>query len=245
MPAPRPPAALPSPNIWHWPDVYEVENRAQDVDGAVWTVLEEVAPWVGGDLVDVGCGSGFHLPRFAATARTVVGVEPHPPLVERARARTADLDRVHVLAGVGESLPLPDAVADVVHARTACFFGPGCEPAVAEAERVLRPGGVLVVVDLDATRSAYGRWMRTDLPRYDPVAAERFFTDRGFGLRRVDTRWRFATRSALRAVLGIEFAAGLAAEAFDRTPALTLDVAYRVHWRRRSSAPGAAAQALL
>jgi SAM-dependent methyltransferase len=244
-PAARAPAVLPSPNIWHWPAVYEVENAAQDAHDAVWTVLGEVAPWAGLDVVDVGCGAGFHLPRFAGTARTVVGVEPHPPLVELARARTDGLGRVHVLAGTGERLPLPDARADVVHARTACFFGPGCEPAVAEAERVLRPGGVLVVVDLDATRGPYGEWMRTDLPRYDPVAAERFFADRGFGLRRVDTTWRFADRAALRSVLGIEFSARVADRAFERTPGLTLDVAYRVHWRRTPGVPGAGAQAFL
>lgn len=237
-----PPAALPSPNIWHWPDVYEVENLAQDVEGAVWAVLEEVAPWAGRDVVDVGCGAGFHLPRMARTARTVVGVEPHPPLVELARARTEALERVHVLAGLGEALPLPDASVDVVHARTACFFGPGCEPALAQAARVLRPGGVLVVVDLDATRSPYGQWMRADLPRYDPVAAECFFTDHGFGLRRVDTVWRFADRAALRSVLGIEFSARVAARAFAATGGLALDVAYRVHWRRTPDAADRTAQ---
>lgn len=245
MPAPRAPQPLPSPNIWHWPAVYELENRAQDVDDAVWAVLDEVAPWAGRDVVDVGCGSGYHLPRLAAGARTVVGVEPHPPLVELARARTDALERVRVLTGLGEALPLPDAGADVVHARTACFFGPGCESAIVEAERVLRPGGVLVVVDLDATRTPYGEWMRADLPRYDPVAAERFFTGRGFGLRRVDTVWRFDDRATLRSVLGIEFSHRVAARALERTPGLTLDVAYRVHWRRTPTTPGAVAQALL
>ena len=63
------PAVVPSPNIWRWPDVYEAENRAQDPDGVVEGVLREVAPWTGRDVVDVGCGAGFHLPMFAADAR--------------------------------------------------------------------------------------------------------------------------------------------------------------------------------
>lgn len=235
---PRSPTALPSPNIWRWPQVYEVENRAQDVGDAVWAVLEEVASWRGLDVVDVGCGAGFHLPRMAATARSVVGIEPHPPLVAHARQRTAALPAVRVLAGFGEDLPLPPSSVDVVHARTACFFGPGCEPALAEAERVLRPGGVLVVVDLDATRSPYGAWMRADLPGYDPVAAERFFLDRGFGLRRVDTVWRFDDRAALRDVLGIEFTPPVAERAFAAVPGVAVEVAYRVHWRRTAGSPG-------
>ena len=44
--------------------------------------------WAGRDVLDLGCGTGFHLPRFAETARTVVGVEPHPDLVALARRRT-------------------------------------------------------------------------------------------------------------------------------------------------------------
>jgi SAM-dependent methyltransferase len=231
------PEPVPSPNIWRWPQVYEVENRAQDAHGAIWAAVREVAPLVGCDVVDVGCGAGFHLPILAGQARAVTGVEPHPPLVTLARRRCAGVRRVRVLAGLGEALPLADRSADVVHARTACFFGPGCEPALGEAARVLRPGGVLVIVDLDATRSSYGRWMRADLPRYDPLAAERFFHAQGFGVRRVDTLWRFADRQGLRDVLGIEFGPRVARQAYQRTPGLTVDVAYRVHWRRTRPEP--------
>ncbi len=79
------PGVTESPNIWRWPEVYEAENAAQDATGALWEALEEVVPLEGVDVVDVGCGDGYHLPRFATRARRVTGVEPHPPLVERAR----------------------------------------------------------------------------------------------------------------------------------------------------------------
>lgn len=229
------PEPVPSPNIWHWPQVYEVENRAQDVHGAIWDAVRAVAPWDGADVVDVGCGTGFHLPLLARGARTVTGVEPYPPLVRLARERTAGLREVQVLEGLGEALPLPDRSVDVLHARTACFFGPGCEPALVEAHRVLRPGGALVVVDLDASRGDYGRWMRADLPRYDPAGVERFFTAQGFCLRRVDTLWRFENRADLTAVLGIEFSPRVAAMARRATPGLTIAVPYRVHWLRTTA----------
>lgn len=223
--------AVPSPNIWRWPDVYEQENQAQDASGAVWAALRDVRDWAGADVVDVGCGDGFHLPQFAETARTVVGVEPHPPLVERARQRIAALSTARVLLAGAESVPLPDSAADLVHARTAYFFGPGCEPGIAEADRLLRPGGLLAIVDLDATRPPYGNWMRADLPRYDPAAAERFFDRKGFAMRRIATEWRFQDRETLEAVLRIEFSAGVAARAIAATPGLTLPVAYRLHTR--------------
>jgi Methylase involved in ubiquinone/menaquinone biosynthesis len=223
----RPPRPIPSPNIWNWPDVYAKENAAQDVDGAIWAALRELAPFAGRDVVDVGCGDGFHLPVFAAEAASVVGVEPYRPLVERARARGLD-----VREGSAERLPLPDSSVDVVHARTAYFFGPGCEPGIAEAERVLRPGGVLAIVDLDATVPPYGDWMRADLPRYDPAAVERFFARQGFTMRRIRTRWRFPDRITAEAVLRIEFSAATADRALGEFTGLELPVGYRLHVRR-------------
>jgi SAM-dependent methyltransferase len=224
---------LPSPNIWQWPDVYEVENRAQEPEGVVWDALHAQCDWAGLDVADVGCGDGFHLPVFAATAGTVVGVEPHPPLVRRALGRVTDLPNVRVVAGGAEALPLPDRSVDVVHARTAYFFGRGCEPGIAEAERVLRPGGALAIVDLDATYPPYGEWMRADLPRYDPADVARFFDGLGFTSHTVAAQWRFEHRADLEAVLRIEFSARVAGRAIAATPGLTLPVGYRVHVRRK------------
>ncbi|MDT7599578.1 MAG: hypothetical protein QOK26_1655 [Pseudonocardiales bacterium] len=224
---------VPSPNIWHWPDVYEQENRAQDVTGAIWAALREAIDWAGADVIDIGCGTGFHLPMFAATARAVVGVEPHPPLVRRARDRVAGLPGVRVVEAGAERVPLPDASADLVHARTAYFFGPGCEPGLVEADRLLRPNGLLAIVDLDVSRPPYGDWLRSDVPHYDPAAVERFFDRQGFTLRRVDTEWRFPDRASLEAALGIEFSAPVARRAIAATDGLTLPVSYRVHTRRK------------
>jgi SAM-dependent methyltransferase len=198
----------------------------------LWDTVRSLAPHDGADVVDVGCGDGYHLPRFAERARSVVGVEPHLPLVERARRRCAEEPRITVHPGSAARLPLDDATADVVHARTAYFFGPGCEPGLAEADRVLRPGGVLVIVDLDATRHSYGAWMRRSAPGYDPAAAERFFAEQGFTRRVVDTLWRFDDRATLSAVLHIEFTPAVADRAVSDTPGLSLPVAYRVHTRR-------------
>jgi SAM-dependent methyltransferase len=223
---------LPSPNIWHWPEIYEIENRAQDVDGAIWRMLASVADW-SGDVLDIGCGAGFHLPRFAATARHVIGVEPHVPLVHTAKERVAHLPAVEVHAGSAQRLPLPDASVDVAHARTAYFFGPGCEPGLTEVERVLRPGGVLVIVDLDVRHRPYGDWMRADLPKYDPVEVDRFFTRMGFDCRTVETRWRFADRASLESVLRIEFSSHVADRAARSVPGCEFPVGYRVLTRRK------------
>lgn len=224
---------LPSPNIWHWPEIYEIENRAQDPDGVVWRALRERCDWAGSDVVDVGCGDGFHLPVFAATANTVIGVEPHAPLVKRALARVVGHRNVSVVEAGAQRLPLPDRCADVVHARTAYFFGRGAEPGLVEADRILRPGGAVAIVDLDATRPPYGDWMRADLPRYDPADVEGFFAEQGFALTKIGTEWRFERRADLEAVLRIEFSKRTAGRAIAATPGLSLPVGYRVHVRRK------------
>ncbi|MGH4016908.1 MAG: class I SAM-dependent methyltransferase [Pseudonocardiaceae bacterium] len=222
---------LPSPNIWNWPEVYERENQAIDADGALWLALAQRVDWTGCDVVDVGCGDGFHLARFAERARSVVGVEPHPPLVARARQRLRGLTRVQVLAGTAGRLPLPAACADLVHARVAYFFGRGCEPGLAEARRVLRPGGTLAVIDLDGTHPPYGEWLCAAAPRYRPAAVEAFFAAQGFDCRRVDTVWRFTDRRDLIDALRIEFPPEVAALAIVQTPGLTIPVRYRLHVR--------------
>lgn len=226
-------SVIPSPNIWHWPNVYERENRAQDADGVIWAALREAVPWAGADVLDVGCGDGFHLPVFAAEAASVVGVEPYGPLVTRARERVGA--RARVLHAGATALPLADASVDLVHARTAYFFGPGCEPGLEEAQRVLRPGGAIAIVDLDATVPPYGDWMRADLPRYDPARIERFFERQGFSMRRLATTWRFPDRAGLEAVLRIEFSGPVAERAVAETSGITLPVGYRLHVRRKEA----------
>ena len=91
--------AVPSPNIWQHTAIYELENRAADPDGRLWAAMESRVSWQGRTVLDLGCGSGFHLPRFAQDAATVVGVEPHPGLVRLAQRRTHGLDSVDVRLG--------------------------------------------------------------------------------------------------------------------------------------------------
>jgi SAM-dependent methyltransferase len=167
------PRPIPSPNIWNWPEVYEAENRAQDAEGAIWAALHAAVPWEGHDVVDVGCGDGFHLPLFTGAA-SVTGVEPHAPLVVRARARLAGHPGIRVLEAGAAALPLPDASVDLVHARTAYFFGPGCEPGFAEADRVLRPGGTLAITFSNRcfpTKAVRG-WLLTDDEQHGLVVSE-------------------------------------------------------------------------
>ena len=193
--------------------------------------MRSVASWDGRAVLDVGCGTGFHLPRFAATAASVLGVEPHGDLVALARRRTRRLPQVTVLEGTAQALPLPDASVDVVHARWAYFFGPGCEPGLAELDRVVRRGGTAYVIDNDPTRSTFGSWFRRGYPDVDPVAVERFWSTRGWTRIPVDMRWSFTSRADLESVVRIEFAAAVADAVLAEHQGTEVDYAVNVWWR--------------
>lgn len=222
-----------SPNIWDTPEIYEVENEACDQAGVIDSRLDAIHPLSDSVLVDLGCGSGFHLPRLAGYGASVIGVEPYAPLVSAARDRVRrEGVAAGVLAGSAEALPLGDASVDLIHARWAYFFGGGCEPGIAEAARVLRPGGVLAVIDNDATRSTFGSWFRSGYPGYDPAAVQRFWDRQGFVTEHHTIWWTFTSRADLEAVTRIE----LPPEAADRVLAAhegtAVDYGIALRWKR-------------
>jgi len=129
-------------------------------------------------------------------------------------------------------VPLPDASVDVVHARWAYFFGPGCEPGLRELARVVRRGGTAFVIDNDATRSTFGGWFRRGYPTIDPAAVERFWSARGWTRVPLDVDWRFDSREDLEAVVRIEFTPEVAAAVLAEHEGTTVDYAVNLFWKR-------------
>jgi ubiquinone/menaquinone biosynthesis C-methylase UbiE len=196
-----------SANITESPAAYELENQAFDSAGHVWRAMVQLAPWAGQTIVDLGCGTGFWLPRYASEASQVIGLEPHPGLRKAAGDRVATLANVDVRAGSAEQTGLPDASADVVHARFAYFFGPGREAGLAEVLRILRPGGALVVVDNDYRWGEFAALLRAGLVargRVEPEAVDRFWQQSGATGVDVRSSWRFDRPDQLTEVLRIE-----------------------------------------
>jgi len=227
--------AVPSPNIWEHPETYELENSSVDRDHVIEAAMREVLGgdgWTGRDVLDLGCGTGFHLRRWAEQARRVYGVEPHPDLAAVARRRTARLAHVSVLLGTAQDIPLAAGTVDVVQARWAYFFGPGCEPGLRELGRVLRRGGTAFVIDNDTSRSTFGAWFRRGYPMVQADRVERFWSTHGWTRRSLDVEWSFATREELEACVRIEFDEQVADEVLAGHRGTSVDYAVNLWWRR-------------
>jgi ubiquinone/menaquinone biosynthesis C-methylase UbiE len=213
-------------------ETYELENHSVDPDGLIESAMRDIADWSGRDMLDVGCGTGFHLPRWAADARSVCGLEPHPGLARLAARRTARLANVTVLAGTAQRLPLPPATVDVMHARWAYFFGPGCEPGLRELDRVMRRGGTAFVIDNDASRSTFGSWFARAHPMLESDRVARFWSTQGWQRRPLDVCWRFSTRADLESVVRIELPPEVAEPALAEHHGTEVDYAVNLWWRR-------------
>ena len=105
-------------------------------------------------FLDVGSGPGVTSCLLARTfpESRVIGVEPDHRLRRRARSRTTQLgmgERCSFVEGVGHSIPLdPDSV-DFAYARFLFQHLPDPTATLTELRRVVRPGGVVAMVDVD------------------------------------------------------------------------------------------------
>ena len=219
-----------SPDIQNHPDTYEIENEAVDPDRKIESVMASIAPWEDRIVLDLGAGTGYFIQRFHETARHVIAVEPDDGLRLRAMARAARLntDRVSVMTGSAERLLLADDSVDIVHARFAYFFGPGCEPGLRELERVIQPGGAAFIIDNDMRNGTFASWIARSpyCAHLDVDAVEAFWTAQGFTMTRIMSEWRFKSRVDLEAVIRIEFPDELAGEILDGHEGVSVDYGY-------------------
>lgn len=134
------------------------------------TLLSLVPPdWT---VVDLGCGTGETVARLAPVVRRVIGVDQEANMLDAARARVAGHDNVELLAGDLGALALPDACADAALLLLVLHHLPDPAAALTEARRVLRPGGLVVVLDMVAhDRDEYRQTMGHRHLGFTPEAA--------------------------------------------------------------------------
>jgi SAM-dependent methyltransferase len=122
---------------------------AEEISWGVFGILEEdvgcLGEVAGLDVVELGCGTAYFSAWLAKRGAKPVGVDPTPAQLATARRLQAESGiEFPLVEAPGESVPLPDASFDLALSEYGASLWADPELWVAEAARLLRPGGRLV-----------------------------------------------------------------------------------------------------
>jgi len=162
-------------------------------------VTAMLAPLDADTVLDIGCGEGWYTSAFPDAAREVIGVDIAKPAIRMAaKAYGLSCPDITWLVGSGASLPVEDAAVDAI----ACLF---TQLHVAEMDRVLKPGGHVVVVTPAADHlAALRRRLFETLVEHQPDKFIAGFEPRFELVRRDDLRTELSLdNSALRQLLAM------------------------------------------
>ncbi|MDQ3125811.1 MAG: class I SAM-dependent methyltransferase [Pseudomonadota bacterium] len=133
--------------------------------------------------VDIGCGEGRFCRMMRDRGISAIGVDPTAALIQRARALDPAGD--YRVTGA-EALDLPDASVDLAAFYLSLIDIPNLAAAMAEARRVVRPGGRVLVANLQSfnTAAVPSGWT------HEPDGTRRFCIDHYMDVRPVRSEWR-------------------------------------------------------
>lgn len=151
-----PPSIAANVSKWTRTNAEHTDGRAQDqwadeeITWGIFGISEEAAGYplgdVGGrDVVELGCGTAYFSAWLARRGARPIGVDPTPAQLATARRLQAGTGlHFPLIEAPGERVPLPDDSADLVVSEYGASLWADPDLWVAEAARLLRPGGRLV-----------------------------------------------------------------------------------------------------
>lgn len=133
-------------NASRWTEIRSLHVDEREVEDAL---IAQFSGRTIGDLVDMGTGTGRVLEVLAPMIEHGTGIDLSREMLAMARANLERAGLRHCMVRQGDitQLPLPPDSADAVTLHQVLHYALDPAAVVAEAARVLRPGGVLVVVD--------------------------------------------------------------------------------------------------
>ncbi|HEX3860428.1 MAG TPA: metalloregulator ArsR/SmtB family transcription factor [Stellaceae bacterium] len=139
-------AAYFSANAEQWHRIRSLYIDEREVEAVLTRIIAATQPR---DLLDIGTGTGRMIEVLAPHVATALGVDQSREMlaVARVNLERAGLGNSQVRLGDMYQLPLPDASFDAVIIHQVLHYADRPDAAIAEAARVLRPGGALVAVD--------------------------------------------------------------------------------------------------
>src|SRR5579884_462505 len=133
-------------NAAHWHKIRSLYVDEREVEAALGDIVGEAAPH---DLLDIGTGTGRMLEILGPRVGHALGIDQSREMLAVARVNLERAGLVNGSVRLGDmyQLALPDASFDAVVVHQVLHYADRPAAAIAEAARVLRPGGILVVVD--------------------------------------------------------------------------------------------------
>jgi len=137
-------------------DADTVYAVGQGVLDAMASAMLEALP-EGGDVIELGCGPGAFTRLYASGSKSVIATDFAPHMVEAAARTLAGYPNVSVRVADATATGLPDGSADAVVAMNLIHIVPDPPAVLAEAYRLLRPRGTLVVSSYAADELSLAR----------------------------------------------------------------------------------------
>jgi arsenite methyltransferase len=130
----------------------EVVYRTRDIKRRRALAQEALASQPGDEVLDVGCGPGFYVVDILDVVGengVVTGVDASAAMLAIAGRKAGDRPNVRLLEGEATKLPLGDASVDRAISVQVFEYLSDVDAALAELMRVVRPGGRVVIWDID------------------------------------------------------------------------------------------------
>lgn len=125
-------------------------DRRPALRRALSRLFDMVLPPSAGVLLDVGCGTAYYWPLLVERCRHLIGVELSPAMATTGRRHhmsSAATPRGELLCSDAARIPLASGSVDVMLCIDTLHHLVGVDAFLGEAQRLLRPGGVLVAVE--------------------------------------------------------------------------------------------------
>lgn len=126
--------------------VYDRGLKATE-DAGLREMRREVLAGASGRTVDIGAGTGVNVELFPPGVTELVLAEPDPHMLKKLRQKLAQGKQGEAVQAPAESLPFADSSVDTVVFTLVLCTVPNPAAALAEAARILRPGGRLLFVE--------------------------------------------------------------------------------------------------
>jgi len=230
------------------PSMYEIYDsdaagydrlvNAEDYRGEFRRTLRRLVDWRGAHVVEAGVGTGRVTRCYVDDARLVEGFDRSQHMLDRARANLERwAGRVRLVRAEHLSLPVADATADVfvegwafghsVVDAAAARVGLVAARLVGEAERVVRPGGTIVIAETLGTNVNVPAAPLPSLQEFYRLLEEEY----GFARETIRTDYRFASCEEAAEACGFFFGPEMGEAVRERGEAVVPEFT-GVWWRR-------------